>query len=92
MASLIGGCLSRDWSPCSPRGEEHSRQEREGSKVGLRAWFRNGKEARVWLACVGNGESGKISEVEEAGLCGVVWPILRICCGGNESLLRVLRI
>lgn len=23
----------------------------------------------MWLACVGNGESGRISEVQEAGLC-----------------------
>lgn len=37
MAFLIGGCLNRDWSLCSPLGEEHSRQsEQEGSKVGLR--------------------------------------------------------
>lgn len=36
MASLIGGCLNRDWSLCSPLGEEPSRQrEQEGSKVDL---------------------------------------------------------
>lgn len=84
--------MNRDWSPCSPLGEEHSRQrEQEGSKVGLRAWLRNNKEARVWLACVGNGESGRIVRFRRPD-SGVVWAILRICCGGNESLLRVLRI